>query len=386
MNARWLMAMLWHDCAGGAVVSARWRTLFVWLGHLLYRPGSPHASADWLFHVFVVGLPATVTAVFVRGEGIWKSAGYRTRQAILKSLYPATAGFCGREPPWQLTTKVTPAHWPSRGFARGLALLQALTAGGAQINANPLPRRRKPCGAATVPAAGSARGCVVQETLKHDASWQWAAACDGRFEAATASGRIADWERLPVENEIRLVNPLAGLRLGTRSPSPPRSSSCRFPALGLSGWRRGARTLLDGFAARRAALGLYERNSLVREAVAELRQTKLNASATPQTLFRLGMPETEGHWISQFLWMPVPYGAQNQWQQYPGGLSRRRFHDPVGRIPQVANGEWPPGIMNHYADLYYLRSGRDVSGVCALGFLQSGRDQRGGILFATAPA
>ena len=32
-----------------------------------------------------------------------------------------------------------------------------------------------------------------------------------RKEAATASGRIADWERLPVENEIRLGEPAGGL-------------------------------------------------------------------------------------------------------------------------------------------------------------------------------
>lgn len=61
MNARWLMAMLWALIAL-ALSLLLGGTLFVWLGHLLYRPGSSHASADWLFHVFVVGLPATVTA------------------------------------------------------------------------------------------------------------------------------------------------------------------------------------------------------------------------------------------------------------------------------------------------------------------------------------
>ena len=58
MNARWLMVMLWALIAL-ALSLLLGGTLFVWLGHLLYRPGSSHASADWLFHVFVVGLPAT---------------------------------------------------------------------------------------------------------------------------------------------------------------------------------------------------------------------------------------------------------------------------------------------------------------------------------------
>ena len=131
-----------------------------------------------------------------------------------------------------------------------------------------------------------------------------------------------------------------------------------------------------------------ERNSLVREAVAELRQTKLNASATPQTLFRLGMPgETEGHWISQFLWMPVPYGAQNQWQQYRVAFRGADFMTRWDEYLKVANGEWPPGIMNHYADLYYLRSGRDVSEYVHWDFCNQAAINAAAILFCQpAPA
>ena len=47
------------------------------------------------------------------------------------------------------------------------------------------------------------------KTLKHDAAGLLLPESMQSFEAATASGHIADWERLPVQNEIRLVNPLA---------------------------------------------------------------------------------------------------------------------------------------------------------------------------------
>ena len=211
----------------------------------------------------------------------------------------------------------------------------------------------------TARAAGSASFC---KTLKHDASGNVAAAAMDAFEGATASGRIADWERLPVENEIRLVNPLAAYVWDKEPIAAQVIKLPAFPALGSERLAEEALELYWMALLRDVPLWDYERNSLVRDAVAELRQTKLNASVTPQTLFRLGMPgETEGHWISQFLWMPVPYGAQNQWQQYRVAFRGADFMTRWDEYLKVANGEWPPGIMNHYADLYYLRSGRDVS-------------------------
>ena len=93
----------------------------------------------------------------------------------------------------------------------------------------------------------------------------------------------------------------------------------------------------------------YERSSLVRDAVAELRRTKTFANVTPQMLFRLGTPgEGEGHWISQFLWMPVPYGAQNQWQQYrvamppTTGLPRANQRADATGMGVVALSRGPP--------------------------------------------
>ena len=192
-----------------------------------------------------------------------------------------------------------------------LGAAAGLTAGGV-INTSTVAATQG--AAATARAAGSASFC---KTLKHDASGNVAAAAMDAFEGATASGRIADWERLPVDNEIRLVNPLAAYVWDKEPIAAQVIKLPAFPALGSERLAEEALELYWMALLRDVPLWDYERNSLVRDAVAELRQTKLNASATPQTLFRLGMPgETEGHWISQFLWMPVPYGAQNQWQQY----------------------------------------------------------------------
>jgi membrane-associated phospholipid phosphatase len=199
------------------------------------------------------------------------------------------------------------------------------------------------------------------KTLPHDASGNVNASAADAFEAATQSAKIADWERLPVTNEIRLVNPLAAY---TWDKDPLAASVIKLPAFPALDSERLAEEALELYwmaLLRDVPLWDYERNSLVRDAVAELKKTKLNANVTPQTLFRLGTPgENDGYWISQMLWMPVPFGAQNQWQAYRVPFKGTDFMTSWPEYLKVANGEWPPGILNHFADLYYLRSGRDV--------------------------
>ena len=221
-----------------------------------------------------------------------------------------------------------------------------------------------PTAGESAPASAAQRAsgaAAFGKTLKHDASGLLSAEAMQSFEAATASGRINDWERLPVENEIRLVNPLAAYPWDKDPMSADVMKLPSFPALDSERLAEEALELYWMALLRDVPLWDYERNSLVRDAVTELKLTKLNTSVTPQTLFRLGTPgENEGYWISQMLWMPVPFGAQNQWQAYRVPFKGTDFMTTWDEYLKVANGEWPPGILNHFADLYYLRSGRDV--------------------------
>ena len=91
-------------------------------------------------------------------------------------------------------------------------------------------------------------------------------------------------------------------------------------------------------------------------------ERRLNAQVTPADIVSARYARrNRGALVSRFIWMPVPYGAQNRWQQYRVAFRGADFMTRWDEYLKVANGEWPPGIMNHYADLYYLRSGRDVS-------------------------
>ena len=212
--------------------------------------------------------------------------------------------------------------------------------------------------AATHRATGPA---AFGKTLTHDASGQLAADAQKSFEAATASGKIIDWERLPVNNEIRLVNPLAAYAWDKDPLAPDVIKLPSFPALDSERLAEEALELYWMALLRDVQLWDYERSNLVRDAVAELRKTKLNANVTQSTLFRLGLPgENEGYWISQMLWMLIPYGAHSLWQGYKTAFKGSDFMTQWDEYLKVINGEWPPGILKHFGDLYHLRSGRDV--------------------------
>jgi len=236
-----------------------------------------------------------------------------------------------------------------------------------------LLRRAAAMAAAGVVLPNAARAATVSETmratgpaafgktLKHDAAGQLSAETLQSFEAATISGKVADWERLPVTNEIRLINPLAAYSWDNDPMAADVIKLPPFPAVQSERLAEEALELYWMALLRDVPLWDYERNSLARDAVAELRKTRLNANVTAQTLFRLGMPgESDGYWISQLLWMPIPYGAHNLWQSYRTAFKDRDFITGWDEYLQVINGQWQPGILNHYGDLYYLRSGRDV--------------------------
>ncbi len=216
--------------------------------------------------------------------------------------------------------------------------------------------------AATANVATRATGSAAfGKTLTHDATGQLTPATLQSFEAATASGKIIDWERLPVSNEIRLVNPLAAYPWDKDPMAVDVIKLPPFPALESERLAEEALELYWMALLRDVPLWDYERSSLVRDAVAELRKTTLNKEVTAQTLFRLGTPgEADGYWVSQLLWMPIPYGAHNLWQGYKTAFKGSDFMTGWDEYLKVINGEWPPGILNHFGDLYYLRSGRDV--------------------------
>ncbi len=234
---------------------------------------------------------------------------------------------------------------------------------GASLAAAAMPRgataQASPDTSETSPRASAS--AAFTKSLPHDRRGQVSEEALAQFERATQSGQIAHWEQLPVNNEIRLVNPLAAYAW---TEDPIAKDVIRLPAFpGLASIELAEQALELYWMAllRDVPLADYAQSSLVRAALAELKTTKLNANATAQTLFRLSSPgERDGHYLSQFLWMTIPYGAHITYQKYRTIHRGVEFMTGFDEYLRVANGQWPAGIANHYADDLYLRTGRDL--------------------------
>jgi membrane-associated phospholipid phosphatase len=199
------------------------------------------------------------------------------------------------------------------------------------------------------------------KSLPHDGSGAVNADALRKLEAATQSGRIADWEALPLTNEIRLVNPLAAFAWETDPLANEVIQLPPFPKLDSIELAEQALELYWMALLRDVPLWDYTRSPLVRDALLELRKTNLNAHATAENLFRLNSPgERSGHYLSQYLWMTIPYGAHITYQKYRTIHRGVDFMTKREEYVRIANGQWPAGIANHYADDLYLRTGRDL--------------------------
>jgi hypothetical protein len=95
--------------------------------------------------------------------------------------------------------------------------------------------------------------------------------------------------------------------------------------------------------------------------LADFRGPKIALQVTPQTLFRDTLPgATTGPYISQFLLLPVPFGASYVEQQIrttvPGVDYLTNFPDWL----QAQRGEMPTQAQNFDPQRRYIRSGRDL--------------------------
>jgi membrane-associated phospholipid phosphatase len=174
---------------------------------------------------------------------------------------------------------------------------------------------------------------------------------------------VAALETLPVENELRLVNPL-GAAAWEKWPFAARVKLPMLPpAWDSDALADEALELYWMALLRDAPLLSLERDRLAAEAVAELSQTPTFHGLTAKSLFRLkAIPASQhGYAISQLLWLPIPFGAHVHWQAYKMPFKGQDFLTDWDEWLRVQNGEWPKGITQHHSDLHYIRSGRDLA-------------------------
>jgi hypothetical protein len=136
---------------------------------------------------------------------------------------------------------------------------------------------------------------------------------------AVETGDAADWAAVPIgPGAAKLTSPQCGLAFDLEGvdaqaiavPPPPSIASREMASEMVENyWMALLRDVnfLDYSSSPLAAAACADLNAFG----ADFKGPKINGQVTPQTLFRdIAVGTTRGPWISQFMWMNTPYGAE----------------------------------------------------------------------------
>jgi hypothetical protein len=160
--------------------------------------------------------------------------------------------------------------------------------------------------------------------LPHNALGEVDPAAYAALLDALRSGRFADFETLPLGALARLAGAqsafafaLEGADSGQLATPPPPAFSSAEQAAEMA-------EMYWYALARDVPFASYASDPLIASAAADLsrlsgfRGPTSGGAVTPNTIFRLGLAgEMIGPYVSQFQWLPVPYGALPMEQRYP---------------------------------------------------------------------
>lgn len=188
------------------------------------------------------------------------------------------------------------------------------------------------------------------------------------YHEALLTGDPATFDSIPLGGTAKLSNPQAAYAYEMVGPDSHHLSIPAAPAFN-SAWAAGEMVELYWQAlAKDVPFHEYATNELIKNAAAELsglsdfRGPKVNGTVTPDTLFRSNPPgNLEGPYISQFLFLDVPYGATRIPQHYSSPLPMQSFLTEYPAWLNVQNGQPPVGNINYSDTPKYLRNGRDLS-------------------------
>lgn len=204
------------------------------------------------------------------------------------------------------------------------------------------------------------------KTLPHNNLGEVEAGAYNAFLQALSTGQNRDFERIPQAGNLKLANPQAAFAYALLGPDPFQLAAPPAPTL-VSAETAGEMVEVYWHALLRDVdFDEYNDHPLVAQAVRELsnlndfRGPKVGGNVTPDTLFRGNTPgDLVGPYISQFLYQPIPHGAQFIEQRnqttVPGSDHMVDYNHWLG----VQNGT--VSTANQYDDTFrYIRNGRDL--------------------------
>ena len=207
--------------------------------------------------------------------------------------------------------------------------------------------------------------------LPHDANGVVLSGAYNSLYRALSTGRNADFEAIPLGTPggSRFRNPqsaYAYLLEGLDSHSFTMPAAPEFS----SAWQAAdAVEVLWMALTRDVPFNQYASDPLISQAVSDMnrysdyRGPRTGGVVTADSLFRgVGVGETAGPYISQFLVLQVPAGAQRVDQKYNVPVAGNDHMTQWGEWLRIQNGGAPSGVTTEVTDptARYLRNGRDL--------------------------
>jgi membrane-associated phospholipid phosphatase len=206
------------------------------------------------------------------------------------------------------------------------------------------------------------------KALPHDSAGEVEPDAYGRLLTALASGDPNDFEAIPLGGTTRLTDPQSGLAFDLQGADGQALAIPPAPALS-SAEAAGEMVELYWMALLRDVnFADYPAHPDVAAACADLnalgdfRGPRRRGKVTPQTLFRDLLPGCAvGPYLSQFLLLPAPFGAEYVQRMIrtflPGTDHLTRFDEWLN----VQNGGSPAGAVQFDPQRRFLRNARDLS-------------------------
>jgi hypothetical protein len=207
------------------------------------------------------------------------------------------------------------------------------------------------------------------KALPHDSLGEVDLSAYRALRDALGSGRPEDFDDVPLSSgaERRLANPQAAYAFdlmgrdshATKVPPAPAFASDEIAAeMGEVYWQSIARDVpfLE-----------YETDDLIAAAVDDLNAFSVilapteDGEITPRTIFRGGAPgDLIGPYLSQFLWLDVPYGASPIVQRYRVPVAGGEFMTGYGEWLAIQRGRAPAASVQFDPTPRYLYNGRGL--------------------------
>ncbi len=209
-------------------------------------------------------------------------------------------------------------------------------------------------------------GCY-HKGLPHDALGRVDPSAYRTLLECLASRDAARFEEIPV-GPFRLTSPQAGLAFDLEGPDSHQVTQPPAPRIDSAECAGEMVELYWMALLRDVAFEDYGASALAGDAAADLtalsdfRGPKEGGAVTPATLFRgFTAGDLQGPWLSQFLWLDVPFGAQRIVQRNETTLPGIDHLTDYGEWLAVQDGADRTGLDAHDPERRYLRNLRDLA-------------------------